>query len=318
MKWAVGDEVVLAPTDFKFEEYDMVKITAIQPGDGVETFTVTPAFKYRHFGVAQTFGGKTLDSRAEVALLTRNLQVYGDAQSETTKTGVHIKMIGSKSKAFISDIEMRYAGKFKVVGSYPIHWHNVEDGSKQFAERVSIYKSYNRCFTIHCTDNVLLRGNTCTDHMGHGYFLEDGAEVGNTLDSNLGITTRSGSRTLVISDEVGATEFNKFGPSTFWAINPDNNFINNVAAGSAHTGFSFELSKEMEDRSKGLKTCPTRLPKMSDLRKIAPRKFSGNMAHSVDSTGLMIASQYRPAKTSSFSNMQAYKVKGMLNTLFPI
>jgi hypothetical protein len=309
-KWVVGDEVVLAPTDFNHGEYDMVKITAVEAGPNVDVFTVTPPFKYRHFGVAQELGGKILDSRAEVALLTRNLQIYGDEKSETSKTGVHIKLIGSKSMGYFSDIEMRYAGKFQVMGAYPIHWHNVNDGSKQFAERVSIFKSYNRCFTIHCTNNIMLRSNTCTDHMGHGFFLEDGAEVGNTIDGNLGITTRSGSSKLVISDEFGAAEENKFGPATFWTINPDNIFTNNVAAGSVHSGFSFELTEEMEARAAGLKTCPERLPKISDMRKLPPRKFSGNMAHSVEANGLVVGFHYRPASNHSFEKTQAYKVKG--------
>jgi hypothetical protein len=38
-----------------------------------------------------------------------------------------------------------------------------------------------RCVTIHATDNALVESTVCVDHIGHGFFIEDGCEVGNTL-----------------------------------------------------------------------------------------------------------------------------------------
>ena len=45
----------------------------------------------------------------------------------------------------------------------------------------------------------------CYDHMGHGFFIEDGAEEGNVLAHNLGLGTKAGSGKLVPSDAIGNT-----------------------------------------------------------------------------------------------------------------
>jgi hypothetical protein len=45
-------------------------------------------------------------------------------------------------------------------------------------------------------------GNVCFDHIGHGYFVEDGGEQGNVFDGNLGLGTRPGSGLLLPSDAI--------------------------------------------------------------------------------------------------------------------
>lgn len=44
----------------------------------------------------------------------------------------------------------------------------------------------------------------CYDHVGHGFFLEDGNEEGNLLQGNLGLGTKAGSGKLVHSDAIKA------------------------------------------------------------------------------------------------------------------
>jgi cell migration-inducing and hyaluronan-binding protein len=51
----------------------------------------------------------------------------------------------------------------------------------------SVHDSLFRAITLHGTQGVLLEGNSAFDIAGHAYFLEDGAEWGNTLRGNLGM-----------------------------------------------------------------------------------------------------------------------------------
>ncbi len=44
--------------------------------------------------------------------------------------------------------------------------------------------------------------SVCYDHVGHGFFLEDGNEEGNLLRGNLGLGTKAGSGALVHSDAI--------------------------------------------------------------------------------------------------------------------
>ena len=83
-----------------------------------------------------------------------------------------------------------------------------------------------------------MQHNVAFNNMGHAYFLEDGIEVGNVFEGNLGIWTRVSSA-LLVSDT---------SPATFWATNPNNTYINNVAAGSEAYGFWFRLNQNPDGR----------------------------------------------------------------------
>ena len=43
--------------------------------------TIDKPFEYKHFAMTQTYGDDTIDMRAEVALLSRNVVVRGDPTS---------------------------------------------------------------------------------------------------------------------------------------------------------------------------------------------------------------------------------------------
>jgi hypothetical protein len=44
---------------------------------------------------------------------------------------------------------------------------------------------------VHGTNMALVSGNICYNHLGYGYFLEDGIEHGNTIANNPGILART-------------------------------------------------------------------------------------------------------------------------------
>ena len=74
---------------------------------------------------------------------------------------------------------------------YPMHWHVMGAVDGQYFTGSSVWGSFNRCVTVHGTDNARVEGNVCHDHLGHGYFLEDGAETGNLIAGNLGLGTQT-------------------------------------------------------------------------------------------------------------------------------
>jgi hypothetical protein len=161
-------------------------------------------------------------------------------------------------------------GQLGKLARYPIHWHMMGDAPGQYARSNSIWNSFNRCITVHGTNDVTVANNVCYDHAGHGYFLEDGIEARNTFSSNLGVLTRVppvGKR-LLASDAT---------PATFWMTNPDNTWRGNVAAGSEGYGFWFALP----EHPTGLSTTTAVWPQYVPLR-----EFSGNVAHSNHVNGL--------------------------------
>ena len=43
--------------------------------------TLDKALEYKHFAMTQTFGTETMDMRAEVGLLSRNVRIRGDPET---------------------------------------------------------------------------------------------------------------------------------------------------------------------------------------------------------------------------------------------
>lgn len=304
--WRAGDRIVIASTDFNPLWVDEVTVTAVQG----KTVTFSTPLKYAHWGTLQTFSGKQVDQRAEVALLTRNIVVQGDPASAMNGLGGHI-MIMQGGEARIEGVELYLMGQKATLARYPVHWHlsNAADG--QYLRNSSIWQTRNRCVTIHGTDNLRIEDNVCYDHLGHGFFLEDGAESGNVFERNVGLLTRvpAAADRLLPSDVSAAT---------FWITNPDNRYVGNRAAGSQGHGFWYALPAEPTGLSLGQPDRPTRT---------ALRAFDDNVAHSNLKDGLHVdqgplpdgnttTTSYRPrqnpaaespAVTAHFRNFQAWK-----------
>ena len=133
--------------------------------------------------------------------------------------------------------------------------------------------------------------------VGHCFFLEDGIEHGNEFVKNLAIQTkchptlalrarrispqteRSDSRIARPSGKPASSR-NTLLPSdntvaAYWITNPDNSFIDNVAAGSDENGFWLSLPEHPQGAFKDSEVSKTIWPRRTPLR-----AFRGNVAHS--------------------------------------
>jgi hypothetical protein len=235
--WRVGDQIVVAPTQAAAHEGEVVTVSTMIGN----TVTVTPALANKHSGTQSTYSNGvdswTLDERAEVGLLSRNILIQGDDdQSTENGLGGHMMtMAGSAIRA--SGIELYRMGQKESFGRYPFHWHLVGSAAGQYIVNSSIHKSFNRCVTVHGTHDTLVADNVCYDFLGHGYFLEDGIEQRNVFDGNLAVWARRPlpSEELLETDKRESPASN--GPAAFWISNPNNKFVNNAAAGSEGTGY---------------------------------------------------------------------------------
>lgn len=62
---------------------------------------------------------------------------------------------------YVSHALMYRMGQYDVMGAYPLHWHGVGEGEGQYARGAVVWRSFSRCVTIHCTDNVQVRAWHC-------------------------------------------------------------------------------------------------------------------------------------------------------------
>ncbi|HEY7027789.1 MAG TPA: G8 domain-containing protein [Gemmatimonadales bacterium] len=280
MGWRSGDRIVLASSDFDPGQAEEAVITAVTGSN----ITLQQPLRYAHFGQLLTVAGQTVDERAEVGLLSRNITIQGDTGS-TPGYGGHIIVLQGAT-ARIEGVELFQMGQRGHLARYPMHWHVAGDVSGQYFRNSSVWRTFSRCVTVHGTDNALVQNNVCYDHTGHGYFLEDGAETGNTIEGNLGLVSRipQGTDRLLESDSRAAT---------FWITNPDNTYRNNVAAGSKGMGFWCAFPQAPT----GLSVGQPNLPQSTPLR-----EFSGNVAHSNNQGGLHVDDGPLPDGTTTVTN----------------
>jgi len=338
-QWKVGDEIVLASTDFDPRQAERRTITAIS-GNNIK---FSKPLDYMHFGKI-TY---EVDERGEVGLLTRNIKVQASPDAEQSFFGGHI-MAMVTSKLFIEGVELNRMGQNLELARYPIHWHLVGDAKGQYIKNAAIHDTYNRCVTVHGTNDVRVENNVTYNIVGHCFFLEDGIEHGNQFVKNLAIQIKchtskpcaptnlaangeldykyenrtayrqaswSGKDTLLPSDNTVAA---------YWITNPDNIFIDNVAAGSDENGFWLSLPEHPQGAFLDSDISKNTWPRRTHLG-----EFRGNVAHSnfdgfmfdrniaLDNTFALAGNSYyakeNPADPNSkslvteFNNLTTYK-----------
>lgn len=264
--WRAGDRLVVASTDFDPNRAEVVTVAAMNGS----VVTLAQPLAFAHYGELQTIAGRTVDERAEVGLLTRNILIQGDSATSAGGFGGHL--IGMGGTLRVEGIQLRFMGQKGLVARYPMHWHVMGPVDGQYFVGSSVWQSFNRCVTVHGTSNARVEGNVCHDHLGHGYFLEDGNETGNVIAGNLGL----GTHVTAAGEGVLPTDTRA---ATFWITNPDNTVRGNAAAGSEGFGFWYALPASPT----GLSSGSPLLPRTTPLR-----EFSANVAHSNRRPGLNV------------------------------
>jgi cell migration-inducing and hyaluronan-binding protein len=237
-----------------------------------------------HYGEV-TYG---VDERGEVGLLTRNIKIQASDDAEKSYFGGHI-MAMAGSTVHVSGVELNRMGQNMHLARYPMHWHIVGDAPGQYFQNSSIHDTYSRCLTVHGTNDLRIQNNVTYNNVGHCFFLEDAVEHGNQFVRNLAILTKCHpdgkpcvptDLSLAHQSPAGQQAKDILIPSdntasSFWITNPDNIYIDNVAAGSEAIGFWFALPQHPTgaflDRPGSDQIWP---------RRTKIREFKGNTAHS--------------------------------------
>jgi hypothetical protein len=280
--WRVGDEIVLASTDFDPRQAERRTISAIS-GNRI---TLDKKLDYMHFGKI-TFD---VDERGEVGLLTRNIKLQASADAEQSFFGGHVMAMGT-SKMFVEGVEFNRMGQNLTLARYPIHWHLIGDAKGQYIKNAAIHDTYNRCVTVHGTNFLRVENNVTYNTVGHCFFLEDGIEHGNEFVHNLGIQTKCHTSKPCVPTNLAPAGESRAGTngqqskdvllpsdntvSTFWITNPDNTYRDNVAAGSDSNGFWMSLPEHPNGKFEGTEISAKTWPRRTPFR-----EFKGNVAHS--------------------------------------
>lgn len=183
----------------------------------------------------QHYGNDFIDMRAEVGLLTRNVKYRGDPENSLpNQYGATIFLHSEGDDSLVARleyIELTDVGQAFKVGRYAVHFHMIGAVHKSYCKGFGTHQGFNRAFTLHGTHYLRITKNVAFDVKGHTIFIEDAVEKKNQIEDNLIMKTKR-SWSLLNTDQT---------PGCFWITNPDNNFINNRAAGSDRYGYWYDL-----------------------------------------------------------------------------
>jgi len=320
--WKIGDNVAISSTGYYGNQAEDFKITKIL--NNGRKIVLDGTLKNNHLSKIKNYrqSGKNIlyDSRAVVANLTRSIRIYPyGGNYNTSELGAHV-MVMPGGKAYVDSVEFSKMGRKGEMARYPFHWHMLGNANGQYIKNSAIHDSFQRCITLHATNNTTVDNNVCYNHFGHGFFLEDGSETGNRITNNIGFRSKriDKDKAVLISDTLKGGTARRFPtPSTYWISNPQNIVTDNIAAGSEGSGFwmAFE-NKTICNRS----SC-------SNPLKSKTTAFHRNIAHSSKvgitwdgapgtqsannplnpSDRVLISAHYRPPVSTTFDRLSVFK-----------
>ncbi|MFT4551058.1 MAG: hypothetical protein ACI9UA_002842 [Pseudoalteromonas tetraodonis] len=263
--WRVGDDIIVTgdERDGVSDEHFTTEERRIKKING-KVIALDRPLKNAHAGAGEKY-------RCEVANLSRNVIVESaDPDGVRGHTMHHRHSAGS-----ISYARFAHLGKKDTLGRYPIHFHLCDDSLRgESVVGVAIIDSHNRWVTIHNTHYMVVRDCIGYGSVGHGYFLEDGTEVYNVLDRNLGVQARDGKR---LPEQ--ALPFDPNDGGAFWWANGRNTFTRNTACENFRYGFRYDSQK----RSNFDSTLNIRQPDgeavATDIRTLPIYRFEDNESH---------------------------------------
>jgi hypothetical protein len=258
--WRVGDSVIVTASKKHSEVGTEERV--IKAIDG-RVLTLDRPLRAEHFGTGKF--------RSEVANLSRNVIIESaDPDGVRGHTMFH-----RYSKGGISYARFAHLGKRGVLGRYAIHFHLAGTTMRGSAVvGAAIVDSHNRWVTVHGTQYLMVRDCVGYQSVGHGFFLEDGTEVFNLLDRNLGVQAMRGRR---LPDQV--LPFDPNDGAAFWWANGRNTLIRNVAVENDRYGYRYDSQRRSNFNSNLPVLMPDGKTKTVDIRTLAISRFEANESH---------------------------------------
>jgi hypothetical protein len=209
--WRENDQIVLSATDYVPGHSELLTIAkiVIDREQNKSTVTLNEKCAYAHNGTkfpvpkADMPAGikdkvaDDVDTRAAVALLSRNIRVvsegdnFGDKLPGNSYFGGHTIIRQGAKQYQVQGVEFYQLGQGGRMAHSPVNFHMVRKAPlATFVADCSAWDSMTRWYEIRGTQGVMLNRNVGYKSIGHGYFLAEGTETLNLLQGNIGIYAR--------------------------------------------------------------------------------------------------------------------------------
>jgi len=216
--WSNGDKIVLASTDYLPSHSELLTISSkgvvVDPTNSNDSdVNVVETIQWQHNGATYSLtetnhpaisrlnlGFTSIDTRASVALLSRNIKILSNDKLGDTSWpaapgayfGAHTIFRQGFQSVQVQGVEFYQLGQGGRIGHYPVHFHMVRQvPPNTFVSDSSMWDSMNRWVVLHGAQGVTLQRDVGYLSIGHGFYLEDATETNNKLYGNIGIFARA-------------------------------------------------------------------------------------------------------------------------------
>jgi hypothetical protein len=136
--------------------------------------------------------------------------------------------------------------------------------------------------------------------VGHGFFLEDGTEMYNVLDRNLGVQAYNGKK---LPKQV--LPFDPNDGAAYWWPNGNNTIVRNVAVENEEYGFRYDCQKSKYFDTELPLLMPNGSKELVDIRTIPFYRFEDNESHTEGLYGMVIANNGNNQPDSPITNQKS-------------
>ncbi|KAK9829614.1 hypothetical protein WJX72_006878 [[Myrmecia] bisecta] len=280
VNWQAHDTIIITSTTSEADQAELLTITQAVG----RAITFVPALQFDHGADVLDLNGTTLDLRAEVAVLSRNLRVFGASSGGDTAAGAYIGVYGAAGSAAgaaavkLSHTEVANCGQAGLSGQPCVMLASIDEESQSFMAGCSIHDSANEGLAIVGLPGFQVQDTVVVSTAGHAFSVTGvSGSSSSKLADNLAVLARNSSLNSY-ADTL---------PAAFYLSGAAMELRGNIAAGSAAHGFLLELSAggrgDLSTDQPNAGNCPFGTGTQQLM-------FEGNTAHSNALDGLHIVS----------------------------
>ena len=255
MGWKAGDRVLVAPTQRSGSQGDGEASVLVGVDGNVVTLDKQTGQDFQ--AAFEVQNGLVATMSAEVINLSRNLVITGDefenvpcddslsddfgegisgqgclCTSERTQCTVGLHTVGWRNSVFkLQGARVERCGQRGIAGKYCAHMHLLGSSPESIIRGNAFEHSMQRGVVIHGTHRSTVDHNVFSDVRGAALYIEDGNELLNNLEYNVGICPwrlgdpeKWGCTIPGTSNGEADTSLNQAG---VWALSPSNSMLGN-------------------------------------------------------------------------------------------